>query len=50
MGRRPTKAVDNPFCKARLEAASYNDRLFSKKGHQSYLEYQFQHCLIMNLV
>lgn len=32
MGRRPTKAVDNPFCKARLEAASYNDRLFSKEG------------------
>lgn len=32
MGRRPTKAVDNPFCKARLEAAQYNDRLFSKEG------------------
>ncbi len=32
MGRRPTKAVDNPFCKARLEAARYNDRLFSKEG------------------
>ncbi len=32
MGRRPTKAVDNPFCKARLEAAWYNDRLFSKEG------------------
>ena len=32
MGRRPTKAADNPFCKARLEAARYNDRLFSKDG------------------
>lgn len=32
MGRKPTKAADNPFCKARLEAASYNDRLFSKEG------------------
>lgn len=32
MGRRPTKAADNPFCKARLEAASYNDRLFSKES------------------
>lgn len=32
MGRRPTKAADNPFCKARLEAALYNDRLFSKES------------------
>lgn len=32
MGRRPTKAADNPFCKARLEAATYNERLFSKEG------------------
>jgi len=32
MGRRPTKAADNPFCKARLEAAKYNDRLYSKEG------------------
>lgn len=32
MGRRPTKAADNPFCKARLDAASYNDRLFSKES------------------
>lgn len=31
MGRRPTKAADNPFCKARIEAAKYNDRLFSKE-------------------
>ncbi len=32
MGRRPTKAADNPFCKARLAAAEYNERLFSKEG------------------
>lgn len=32
MGRRPTKAADNPFCKARLEAAKYNERLYSKEG------------------
>ncbi len=32
MGRRPTKAADNPFCIARLEAAKYNERLFSKEG------------------
>lgn len=32
MGRRPTKAADNPFCKARIEAAKYNDRLLSKEG------------------
>lgn len=32
MGRRPTKAADNPFCKARIEAAQYNERLFSKEG------------------
>lgn len=31
MGRRPTKAADNPLCKARLEAAKYNDKLFSKE-------------------
>lgn len=31
MGRRPTKAVNNPFCKARLEAAKCNERLFSKE-------------------
>lgn len=31
MGRRPTKAADNPFCKARLEAAKYNERFFSKE-------------------
>lgn len=32
MGRHPTKAADNPFCKARIAAAKYNDRLFSKEG------------------
>lgn len=32
MGRKPTKAADNPFCIARLEAAKYNERLFSKEG------------------
>lgn len=32
MGRRPTKAADNPFCKARLEAAKYNGKLYSKEG------------------
>lgn len=32
MGRRPTKAADNPFCQARLVAAQYNERLYSKEG------------------
>lgn len=32
MGRRPTKAANNPFCKARIDAAKYNDRLFSKES------------------
>lgn len=32
MGRRPTKAADNPFCQARLGAAKYNERLYSKEG------------------
>ncbi|TGY90885.1 XRE family transcriptional regulator [Petralouisia muris] len=32
MGRRPTKAADNPFCRARLEAAKYNEKLYSKEG------------------
>lgn len=31
MGRRPTKAADNPFCRARLEAAKYNEKFFSKE-------------------
>lgn len=37
MGRRPTKAADNPFCIARLEAAKYNDRLLSKEGASEFL-------------
>lgn len=31
MGRRPTKAADNPLCKARIDAAKYNERLYSKE-------------------
>ncbi|MCI8889248.1 MAG: XRE family transcriptional regulator [Hungatella sp.] len=31
MGRRPTKAVNNPFCQARLRAAEYNEKFFSKE-------------------
>ena len=31
MGRRPTKAVSNPFCQARLRAAEYNEKFFSKE-------------------
>lgn len=31
MARRPTKAADNPFCKARIAAAKYNEKLFSKE-------------------
>lgn len=31
MGRRPTKAADNPFCRARLQAAAYNEKFFSKE-------------------
>ena len=31
MARRPTKAADNPFCKARLEAAKYNEKFFFKE-------------------
>lgn len=31
MSRRPTKAADNPFCKARIAAAKYNEKLFSKE-------------------
>lgn len=32
MGRYPTKAADNMFCKARMEAAKYNEKLRSKEG------------------
>lgn len=31
MARRPTKAASNPFCQARLEAAKYNEKFFSKE-------------------
>ena len=31
MGRKPTKAADNPFCQARLKAAEYNEKFFSKE-------------------
>ena len=31
MGRRPTKAANNPFCQARLRAAEYNEKFFSKE-------------------
>lgn len=32
MGTRPTKAADNIYCRSRLEAAKYNDRLNSRAG------------------
>lgn len=32
MGRHPTKAADNMFCRSRLAAAEYNERLYSKEG------------------
>lgn len=31
MGRRPTKAADNPFCQARLRIAEYDERFYSKE-------------------
>lgn len=37
MGRKPTKAASNPFCQARLAAAHYNERLFSKEGAAEFL-------------
>ena len=30
MGRRPTKAAGNPLCQARLNAAEYNEKFYSK--------------------
>lgn len=39
MGTRPTKAKDNVFCIARLEAASYNDKLKSRAGAAEALGY-----------
>lgn len=32
MGTRPTKAADNIYCRSRLEAAKFNDRLYSRSG------------------
>lgn len=32
MGRVPSKAAENPWCKARLEAARYDERLLSREG------------------
>lgn len=32
MGRQPTKAKDNVYCKARKEAALYDERLKSREG------------------
>lgn len=39
MGTRPTKAKDNIFCKARLDAARYNDKLKSRAGAAEVLGY-----------
>lgn len=39
MGTRPTKARNNVFCKARLEASKYNDRLSSRAGAAEALGY-----------
>ena len=32
MGCSPTKAADNMYCKCRLAAAKYNDKLNSREG------------------
>lgn len=39
MGARATKAKDNVFYKARLEASRYNDRLLSRSGAAEALGY-----------
>ena len=39
MGTRPTKAIGNVYCDARLEAAKYNDRLKSREGAAELLGY-----------
>lgn len=31
MGRRPTKAANNPFCQARLAAGEWNEKFYSKE-------------------
>ena len=37
MAKRPTKAADNPFCRARLEAAKYNEGFYSKEFAAAHL-------------
>ena len=32
MGSNPTKAANNMYCKCRLAAAKYNDKLNSREG------------------
>lgn len=39
MGTRPTKALNNIFCKARLDAAKYNEKLKSRDGAAELLGY-----------
>lgn len=39
MGTRPTKALNNIFCMARLEAAKYNEKLKSRDGAAELLGY-----------
>lgn len=39
MGTKPTKAMNNVFCRARLEAAKYNDKLRSRSGAAEALGY-----------
>ena len=39
MGTKPTKALDNVYCQARLEASKYNDRLKSREGASELLGY-----------
>ncbi len=39
MGTKPTKAKANVFCKARLEASRYNDKLRSRAGAAEALGY-----------
>ena len=39
MGTRPTKAMSNVFCSARLEASKYNDKLRSRDGAAEMLGY-----------
>ncbi|MDD2979582.1 MAG: helix-turn-helix transcriptional regulator [Hespellia sp.] len=39
MGTKPTKAINNVFCVARLEAAKYNEKLKSRDGAAELLGY-----------